>query len=57
MSQAKTAKQRKADERQRHKEAGRVPVTVYVWPEARTLLHRYVKRLNERVRGREGAKQ
>jgi hypothetical protein len=45
----------KAAERARHKEAGRVAVTVYVLPEARERLHRYVKRLNERVqRGRAG---
>lgn len=49
------AAQRKAAERARHKEAGRVAVTVYVLPEARDRLHRYVKRLNERVqRGRAG---
>lgn len=41
--------QRKAAERARHKEAGRVAVTVYVYPAARELLHRYVKRLNERT--------
>ena len=39
----------KAAERARHKEAGRVAVTVHVLPEARKLLHRYVKRLNERA--------
>jgi hypothetical protein len=45
----------KAAERARHKEAGRVAVTVYVLPEARERLHRYVKRLNERaLRGRAG---
>ena len=33
-----TAAERKAAERARHKEAGRVPVTVYVYPEARELL-------------------
>jgi hypothetical protein len=43
----------KAAERARHKEAGRVPVTVYVYPEAREKLHRYVKRLNERTNGAE----
>ena len=41
MSPAKTAAGRKADERQRHKEAGRVPVTVHVLkdytPEVRAL--------------------
>ena len=35
MSPAKTAAQRKADERKRHKEAGRVPMTVQVLPEYR----------------------
>ena len=35
----------KAAERARHKEAGRVAVTVYVYPEQRHNLHRYVKRL------------
>ena len=44
-----TAAERKAAERARHKEAGRVAVTVYVLPEARERLHRYVKRLNERT--------
>ena len=33
MSAAKTAAQRKADERQRHKEAGRTAVTVHVRPQ------------------------
>lgn len=33
MSPAKTAAERKADERQRHKEAGRTAVTVHVLPE------------------------
>jgi hypothetical protein len=45
----------KAAERARHKEAGRGAVTVYVPPEARERLHRYVKRLVERIeRGRAG---
>ena len=35
MAPAKTAAQRKADERLRHHEAGRVPVTVHVLPEYR----------------------
>ena len=39
----------KAAERARHKEAGRVAVTVYIPPEVRELLHRYVKRLVERT--------
>jgi tRNA (Thr-GGU) A37 N-methylase len=33
MSPAKTPAERKADERQRHKEAGRTAVTVHVRPE------------------------
>ena len=33
ISPAKTASERKADERQRHKEAGRTAVTVHVRPE------------------------
>jgi len=43
-----TAAQRKAAERARHKETGRVAVTVYIWPEDREHLTRYIKRLNER---------
>ena len=43
------AAQRKAAERARHKEAGRVAVTHYIYPEARELLKRYVQRLNERT--------
>jgi hypothetical protein len=35
MAPAKTAAERKADERLRHQEAGRVPVTVHVLPEYR----------------------
>ena len=35
MTPAQTPAERKASERQRHKEAGRVPVTVYVRPEWR----------------------
>lgn len=38
----------KAAERSRHKEAGRVAVAHYVYPEDREHLKRYVKRLNER---------
>jgi len=45
----------KAAERARHKEAGRVPVTVQIYPEDRDKLRRYIKRLNERTeRGRAG---
>jgi hypothetical protein len=50
---ASNAAQRKAAERARHKEAGRVAVTVYIYPADRTKLARYVKRLNERSSGRE----
>jgi len=38
----------KAAERARHKEAGRVSVTHYVYPADRVKLARYVKRLNQR---------
>ncbi len=41
--------------RERRTAAGLVPVTVWIHPEARELLHRYVKRLVERTeRGRAG---
>lgn len=43
-----SAAQRKAAERARHKDAGRVAVTVWIWPEDREHLARYIKRLNER---------
>lgn len=39
------ATQRKAAERARHKEAGRVAVTVWIYPEDRAKLARYIKRL------------
>ena len=39
----------KAAERARHKEAGRVAVTVHIYPEDRDMLARYIKRLNERA--------
>lgn len=38
----------KAAERARHKEAGRVAVTNYIYPDDREKLARYVKRLNYR---------
>lgn len=44
-----TAAQRKAAERARHKDAGRVAVTVHIYPEDRVKLTRYIKRLNERA--------
>lgn len=43
-----TAAQRKAAERARHKEAGRVAVTVWIDPADRENLARYIKRLNQR---------
>ena len=42
----------KAAERARHKEAGRVAVTVWIYPEDRELVVRYIKRLNERTERR-----
>ena len=44
-----TAAQRKAAERARHKKAGRVAVTVHIYPDDRDKLARYIKRLNERA--------
>jgi hypothetical protein len=42
------AAERKAAERARHKEAGRVAVTVHIYPGDRDKLHRYVERLVQR---------
>lgn len=54
MAAAKTAAQRKADERQRHKEAGRVAVTVHVRPdyvpEVRALEAKLQRRENRKPR-------
>ena len=47
-----TPAQRKAAERARHKQAGRVAVTHYVYPEDREKVARYIKRLNERAQQR-----
>jgi hypothetical protein len=44
-----TAAQRKAAERGRHKDAGRVAVTHYIYPADRPRLARYVARLVRRV--------
>jgi GIY-YIG catalytic domain len=44
----KTVAQRKAEERQRHKAAGRVAVTLYIYPEDRASVALYIKRLNKR---------
>jgi len=46
------AAQRKAAERARHKEAGRVAVTHYVYPEDREKVALYIKRLVERTEQR-----
>lgn len=48
MNTPKTAAQRKADERQRQREFGRVVVQVWVHPDDRPKLAHYIKRLNER---------
>jgi len=45
---AKTAAQRKAAERARQKEAGRVVVQVWVHPDDREKLAHYIRRLNDR---------
>ena len=50
-----TAAERKAAERARHKEAGRVAVTVHIYPEDRQKLSHYTKRLNERAERRRSA--
>ena len=42
----------KAAERARHKEAGRVAVTHYIYPEDREKVARYIRRLNERAERR-----
>lgn len=41
------AAQRKATERQRHRDAGRVVVQVWIFPDDRVKLARYIKRLND----------
>lgn len=51
------AAQRKAAERARHKEAGRVAVTVWIYPEDRAKLARYIKRLVERAERRRAAQR
>jgi len=48
MSTAKTPAERKAEERQRQRDAGRVAVTVWIDPADRAKLAHYIKRLNER---------
>ena len=46
---AKSAAQRKADERERQRDAGLVVVQVWVHPADRPKLARYIKRLNKRA--------
>ena len=48
MNAALTPAERKAAERQRHRDAGRVVVQVWLQPLNREKLARYVKRLNQR---------
>ncbi len=48
MTTALTAAERKAAERQRQRDAGRVVVQVWVHPDDRVKLAHYIKRLNER---------
>ncbi len=50
-----TPAERKAAERTRHKEAGRVAVTVHIYPEDRPKLAHYIKRMNERAERRRSA--
>jgi hypothetical protein len=50
-----TAAQRKAAERGRHKDAGRVAVTVHIYPDDREKLAHYIKRLNDRAERRRSA--
>lgn len=47
-----TAAERKAAERARHKDAGRVAVTHHIYPEDREKVARYIQRLNERAERR-----
>ena len=54
MSEAKTAAQRKVDERQRHKEAGRTAVTVHVRPEYVPDVRALEAKLQRRERRRGG---
>ena len=53
MSSAKTAAERKAAERQRHKKAGRTPVTVHVLPEFKD----EVRALEAKLQRRENRKR
>ena len=48
----KTTTERVADLRRRRSEAGLVRMDVYVYPQDREKVQRYIKRLNERARGK-----
>lgn len=54
MASAKTAAQRKADERKRHRDAGRVPVTVHVQREYVAEVRDLEARLQRRERRKAG---
>ena len=49
MNLPQTPAQRKAAERQRQRDQGRVVVQVWIDPADRTKVARYIKRLNERA--------
>lgn len=53
MTSPRSPAERKAAERQRQRDAGRVAVQVWVHPDDREKLARYIKRLNDRARWRE----
>jgi len=48
MHASKSAAERKQQERDRYRAAGLVAVTVWIAPNDRERLHRYIKRLQER---------
>jgi len=54
VSPAKTAAERKADERQRHKESGRTAVTVHVRPEYVPEVRELEAKLQRRERRKQG---
>ena len=54
MSPAKTAAERKAAERRRHKEAGRKPVTVHVLPEFKDKVRALEAKLQRRENRKRG---
>lgn len=55
MIPAKTPKERKAAERQRHKDAGRTAVTVHVLPEFRPVVRELEIKLQRRETRRQAA--